>query len=89
MTFDEEVYFAHLKIRTWYLRSVKQYRSELPWHLLKQVLPKLEEVMERANRHHKYGNLKQLKQMAVDDIMYMNLPWDVVIYLAEQKKSKT
>lgn len=88
MTYDEEVYAAHLKIRTWYLEFVKKYKRELPRDLFQVTKQALDKVLAKANAFHRERDLKALEKMAREEILFFFLPWEVVIWYAQQKKPK-
>lgn len=87
MTYDEEVYTSHFKIRNWYLENFKKYRRELPKAEFTLVKAKLDDVMERANKFHRRRQLKELEHLRLNEAQFFFLPWSTVIWYSQQKKN--
>ena len=88
MTYDEELYASHVKIRNWYLEHLKRYKRELPKYEFSLVKNKLDPIIKQADRFYKERALTELEVLRKKEAQFFFLPWEAILWYSQQKKGK-
>lgn len=85
MTADEELKHVFARLRAWHYGELKRYKQELPEYEYNVTKKRFDAFLLRARQYHRQQSIDHLRGM-LQETNYFILPWEALMWYANQKK---